>query len=530
MNPLNENTLLLIVGLIVLLFSVTFSAARLRQGRLRAGLFNVLIVLAACLLIGIGMTRLAFAAQSGAPAQQGQPASVSSTNNGTASGDTPVRADLPGNGIAREGVAGDSTPGAAEGTRPARRTPTAVNGAPAASTPQATTDLVAEATALEQGTLPPRILTAIAKGGAASGPNAGGGGSNAPTSRSGTGSNAAGDPSINIPINRIASLVTAVVAVIAILVGFLVFRSERSRPGFEPSASPGLLNVGAGVFTLVAALIIPIIPAQLSGGTRGAAFAAQTTPSQVAVRMAQQSSTPTVTLTPSNTATPLPSLTSTPSETAIVLYTPIPYTGGSGDLSTPTACTVVAQTMLNLRGDPSLDQRAVGRVFAGSMLPVTGQSADKKWWRVLNTDSGVTIEGWVSAEFVTPDSACKPGSVPVIVPGAQAPAQTSTQALAPSATPGKPTATVPADSGPCTLMTTTVASLRSGPSRANTILGQIPERTALTALQKSSDGQWWNISYEALDGTTQTGWVGSGVVFASASCAALPAVTLTPTP
>jgi len=508
MNPLDVNTLLLIVGLIGLLVSVAFSAVRLRQGHLRADLFNVLIVLAACVLIGIGMTRIAFAAQPGAPASQGKSAAVSSGSN-SAAADMPVRAELPGNGVARENVVGDSTP--------------------AASTPQATVDIVAEATALQQGTLPPRIMTAIAKGGAAAPNGSGsnpGGGSGAPTGRNGTGANVVGDTPANFPVNQIASLLTAVVAVIAIAGGFLIFRSERTRPEFEPAASPGLLNMGAGAFALVAALVIPIIPVQLSGG----AFAAQVTPSKVAVRVAQQSTTPTVTFTPSSTATPLPSLTPTPSETPIVLYTLVPFTGNNGDLSTPTACTVVAQTMLNLRGDPSVDQRAVGRVFAGTLLPVTGQSADKKWWRVQHTANGVTVEGWVSAEFAKADSACTPGSVPVIKPGEQAPAQTATQALAPTATQGRPTATIPANSGPCILTTTQVASLRSGPARSYLIIGQIPERTPLSATQKSSDGQWWNISYEAPDGTTQTGWVGSGVVFASAACSALPAVTVTPTP
>ncbi|MCC7447731.1 MAG: SH3 domain-containing protein [Anaerolineae bacterium] len=513
MNPLNENTLFLFVGLIGLLVSVAFSAVRLRQGRLRADVFNVLIVLAACVLIGIGMTRIAFAAQPGAPVSQGKSAAVSSGSD-SAAADMPVRAELPGNGVARGNVVGDSTP--------------------TASTPQATVDIVAEATALQQGTLPPRIMTAIAKGGAAAAPNGNGSnpssGSNAPTGQNGIGANAAGGAPAGFPMNQFASLVTAVVAVIAIAGGFLIFRTERTRPDFEPAASPGLLNMGAGAFALVAALVIPIIPAQLAGGASGGAFAAQVTPSQVAIRVAQQSSTPTVTLTPSSTVTPLPSLTPTPSETPIVLYTPVPYTGTNGDLSTPTACTVVAQTMLNLRGDPSVDQRAIGRVFAGTLLPVTGQSADKKWWRVQHTANGVTVEGWVSAEFARADSACTPGSVPVIKPGEQAPAQTATQALAPTATQGRPTATIPANSGPCILTTTQVASLRSGPARSYLIIGQIPERTPLSATQKSSDGQWWNISYEAPDGTTQTGWVGSGVVFASAACSALPAVTVTPTP
>jgi uncharacterized protein YraI len=77
---------------------------------------------------------------------------------------------------------------------------------------------------------------------------------------------------------------------------------------------------------------------------------------------------------------------------------------------------VIAQTTLNLRGDPSTTQLGIGRVFAGSLLPVTGQSADRKWWRVLNSSEGSPVEGWVSAAYVKADAACADGSVPVISP------------------------------------------------------------------------------------------------------------------
>jgi hypothetical protein len=113
----------------------------------------------------------------------------------------------------------------------------------------------------------------------------------------------------------------------------------------------------------------------------------------------------------------------------------------SGSSSTPTTCTLTAETMLNLRGDPSINQMAIGRVFAGSLLQAIGQSADKKWWRVISTDNGVSIEGWVSADFVKPGTGCTAGSVPVVT-AEPSPTRTSTatQTVPPSVTP-RPSAT-----------------------------------------------------------------------------------------
>ncbi len=77
-------------------------------------------------------------------------------------------------------------------------------------------------------------------------------------------------------------------------------------------------------------------------------------------------------------------------------------------------------------------------------------------------------------------------------------------------------------------MTISAGSLRTGPGRSYLVLSQIPERTALTATEKTTDGQWFHVSYAAPDGT-KDGWIGASLVMASSACQRLAAVTLTPT-
>src|SRR5260221_6910399 len=61
MSPLNENTLLLLVGLLLLTINVILGARRLRQDNLRAGVFSVIVALIACVLIAVGVIRFAVA-------------------------------------------------------------------------------------------------------------------------------------------------------------------------------------------------------------------------------------------------------------------------------------------------------------------------------------------------------------------------------------------------------------------------------------------------------------------------------------
>jgi uncharacterized protein YgiM (DUF1202 family) len=495
MNPLNQNTLLLPVGLIALLFNVIVGGVRLRQGHPRAGIFNVGLALAACGVIAVGMVGISF-----------PPSSVSVA--------APAAAVTGAPGVAAAN--GAAQPGA-PGNVPVRDSGSGLPGGPGALPSEA------EMTAMAEGTLPSPLMTVAASGKAPAPMMTAAAGKPVSNGASSANTEVPGLP--GFPIGRLASLFTAVGAIVIILAGTGLFRNERHRQDFDPSASHGLLNAGAGFFVLVAALVIPMIPAQSTAAPGGVAAGLTPTNGPAPTRIVIRTSTPTLTAIPSLTPTAPPTLTPTTSETPIVLYTAVVYTNSG--VSTVTACTVTAQTTLNLRGDPSVQQPAIGRVFAGSLLPVTGQSADKKWWRVVNDDEGSTVEGWVSAQFVTADSSCADGSVPIVNTVAAATSR-------PTMTPGQPaTGTpVPAVQGTsvaCTIMTNTAASLRSGPSKGYLVIGQIPERTVLTATAKSPDGQWWRVTYTASDGA-KDGWVGAGVVIAASSCAAVMPVTLTATP
>src|SRR5258708_28782698 len=54
------NPILLLAGLIILAVSVAYSVFKERKGTARAGALNVLLVLVACAVIGVGLVRIAF--------------------------------------------------------------------------------------------------------------------------------------------------------------------------------------------------------------------------------------------------------------------------------------------------------------------------------------------------------------------------------------------------------------------------------------------------------------------------------------
>jgi hypothetical protein len=213
-------------------------------------------------------------------------------------------------------------------------------------------------------------------------------------------------PRIPVGLALLAGLLVAVL-------GYVLFRKERQHDNFNPSVSPGLLFLGAGVFVLVAALVIPALPRQFTAA-RAQALAPTSTDKPLPTRVEEETSTATVTLIPSLTPSELPTLTPTSDKSPTALATTIAYE--HSQIENPTGCTVVAQTMLNLRGDPSDRQKAMGRVFAGSLLQVIGKTADKQWVRVIYNDGQNSIQGWVNAQFIMVGATCADSSIPLIVP------------------------------------------------------------------------------------------------------------------
>jgi uncharacterized protein YgiM (DUF1202 family) len=299
--------------------------------------------------------------------------------------------------------------------------------------------------------------------------------------------------------------------VLAIVVSLIIYGAERRKASFEPGHSLGLLNLGAGAFVVIAAVVIPLIPYQFAGmpvNASAQSIATSPVPTLDSTPASTATLAPSNTPTPQDTATPLPSLTPTVSETPIVLYTPIIYVSTYA-LTAQSNCTVVAKTYVFLRGDPSEKMAAIGTIFAGSLLNVTGRVANKLWWRVINNDGAAPVEGWVRADTVTADPACTDDAVVVVGPTAT-----------PTSVPTKVNATSAVTAGPCTLLTTNATSLRPDPSRQQVPLAQVPAGTVLTPVSKTSNGQWWHVKYG-----NQDGWLGAGAVIASATCSTVPTVT-----
>ncbi|HML23140.1 MAG TPA: SH3 domain-containing protein, partial [Aggregatilinea sp.] len=112
-------------------------------------------------------------------------------------------------------------------------------------------------------------------------------------------------------------------------------------------------------------------------------------------------------------------------------------TSSSGSGSGGGSCTLAFDGPVNVRSGPSTTTGIIGGVSAGDTLPVTGRSADGKWWQV--NYNGQT--GWVSAGLlqIDPQGACD--AVPTA--GTPAPGQTYTPqyTYTPTVTGTPPTAT-----------------------------------------------------------------------------------------
>jgi len=306
-------------------------------------------------------------------------------------------------------------------------------------------------------------------------------------------------------VNTGLVVIGLLVLLVDITISAMSLRPNRQRAG--------LLNI---------VLAIAACAAIAFGMTSLATLTPLSSPSSVlADALTTITATPSSTFVPSSTPTSIPSLTPAPSQTDIVLLTPIRYSGAS--VATMTSCTLIANTMAYLRGDPSDHQASIGRIFAGSLLQVTAQSTDKLWWQVKYTDNDITIEGWVSIQFVSADPVCEDGSISLIGP-TLTPSRTPRVSLTPqssaSTTGNGETASAVTS---CIVTTTTAVSLRPDPSLGLSPVTQIPERTAVKAIGRTQVGTalWWHVQY-SVNGNSQDGWIGGGSVFTEAACNSLP--------
>jgi len=56
---------------------------------------------------------------------------------------------------------------------------------------------------------------------------------------------------------------------------------------------------------------------------------------------------------------------------------------------------------LNLRDRPTADARVVVGIPTGATLELIGRNFDGTWVRVTYVNQGVTLEGWVAAQYLT---------------------------------------------------------------------------------------------------------------------------------
>jgi hypothetical protein len=191
--------------------------------------------------------------------------------------------------------------------------------------------------------------------------------------------------------------------VVSTIVGIAIFAVERRHEGFDPGHSIGLLCAGTGIFALVCAVILPVLPTQF-------ALPSPTlipTSTATALRTALPTRTPRIT----GTTTPIPTLTTTPTSVPSLTVTPTPGLPGlptsilPSETDTPTSvpCTVTVNRNVNLRRGPSAETELMTTIPFDTVLNVTQRSQDRMWWRVVYNEQ----VGWVNGEFVTPDAACR---------------------------------------------------------------------------------------------------------------------------
>lgn len=241
---------------------------------------------------------------------------------------------------------------------------------------------------------------------------ASGGNSNSSSGNSArTGSGAAGGaPQTNQNALQIAVFGGGLSVVLAL--GLFFF--ERRRDGFAPTNSRGLLNAGASLFVLVAALVIPMLPGQLAQAQpTGAGAARNASAFTRSVITATPSPLPTQTKAP----TAIPSLTPTMTDTPLATPTEISYAAAQ-PTAPPTAaltqCMVTVSSGVNLRADPSTANTPLLAFQSQTTLSVSGETSDKKWWQVIYNNNGKTVMGWLSVQVTKSNGKCD--AVAVISP------------------------------------------------------------------------------------------------------------------
>lgn len=195
------------------------------------------------------------------------------------------------------------------------------------------------------------------------------------------------------------------------VLGVVVYLLLERRQSVPVSRSFGVLYTAAGVYVVIAAIFVPLLPGQF----RQASVAQIVEPSPVVTlaRTDEPVLSPTIQSTATWTAVPS-SPTLDPTQTATPAATPtrIRY-------STPTpaptsipevVCGALANFNVNLRVAPSLDAQVLAVIPYQSVVQLGGRAERGNWWLALYQSQW----GWIDGDYLVLDTVC--AQAPIVMP------------------------------------------------------------------------------------------------------------------
>jgi uncharacterized protein YgiM (DUF1202 family) len=249
--------------------------------------------------------------------------------------------------------------------------------------------------------------------------------------------------------------------------------------------------------------------------------------------------TPTAEPTPLPTATDTPVSappTDTPAPTATPVPpppTPEPATSTPAVVVAPVARVTTEDVVLNVRGGPGTDYAVLGGLQPDTQVTLLARSAEGAWYQIAYpADSDG--RGWVIGEYLEIQGATEGLPVPEVAPAPTPTAAPATSEVTATLTITATVATTatasaldvsatPAITGTVTALVATegdVLNVRGGPGTDNEVLGVLQSGMQVTLLERSAEGEWYQIAYPP--DTDGRGWVSAEFLDVQGSTDALP--------
>lgn len=200
--------------------------------------------------------------------------------------------------------------------------------------------------------------------------------------------------------------------------------------------------------------------------------------------------------------------------------TPVGETTPASSATTSTLTGVINATTLNVRQGPGANFPVIGRLPNGTVVTVEARNADNTWLNICCLPDGQT-QGWVSAQFVTPNySAADLNTLPI---GNGA---TLVAGITPVATPVATATALALPAGaPQGAVVAVSLNVRAAPSTDAAILGKLSNGTTVALLGRNAASDWWLIC--CIPGATENGWVSAQFITTEADAATLAALPVT---